>query len=648
MPLSAVAVSDNRPYTGSGIRTRKGAYVGQVGLWRNDAAKPMLKGKLDTMTAFVFAMAMAVVGVNGPEDAPEASSDWDATAWPVQEERVRRLRQRIFKASREGDLAKVRNLQKLMLRSRANTLVSVRQVAERNAGRKTAGIDGQLALSAQAKTDLVQKLQCRAGPGKALPVRRVYIPKKSGKLRPLGIPVIADRAQQARVRNALEPEWEARFEPKSYGFRPGRSCQDAIEAIYLTLKGPRCQREWILDADLASAFDKVDHDLLLATLGGFPAREQIRAWLKAGMVEQGRYASTEEGTPQGGVISPLLLNIVLHGMEHAAGVRYRRRGNTVPGTPVLVRYADDLVALCHSSEQAEQVRQRLSEWLAPKGLTFNDAKTRIVHTMDGFDFLGFNVRRYRTWRGGKVLIKPGKDAVNRIRQRLSDEMRSLRGADSMMIISRLNPIIRGWAAYYRSGVSSKIFSSLDDYVWGALYRWTRRRHPTKPRYWINSRYFGRFHQARQDKWVFGDRATGAFLHKFCWTNIVRHTLVKHAASPDDPALTQYWADRRRRRPPPVLAPALAARARAQRGRCPECGELLLHADHEPNSPSQWEQWFTAIRVAITRQAISTPNRDAPYERHRLIHTHCLNRRYPIGPEGRNQHNNGIRTSMEPA
>ncbi|MEU4165129.1 group II intron maturase-specific domain-containing protein [Actinoplanes sp. NPDC026670] len=252
--------------------------------------------------------------------------------------------------------------------------------------------------------------------------------------------------------------------------------------------------------------------------------------------------------------------------------------------------------------------------------------------MDGFDFLGFNVRRYRTWRGGKVLIKPSKDAVNRIRQRLSDEMRSLRGADPMMIISRLNPIIRGWAAYYRPGVSSKIFSSLDDYMWGVLYRWTRRRHPTKPRYWINSRYFGRFHPARQDKWVFGDRVTGAHLHKFCWTNIVRHALVKHAASPDDPALTQYWAERRRRRPPPGLSPSLAAGIRAQRGRCPLCGEFLLHVAHEPNSPGQWERWFTAIRVAITRQVISTSNRDAPDEQRRLIHTHC-HRRYPTGPEG---------------
>ena len=287
--------------------------------------------------------------VNGPKDlSPETdldAVDWDWVDWFSCEREVRRLRQRIFKATREGNWPKVRSLQKLMLRSRSNTLVSVRQVAQRNAGRKTAGIDGEVALTSQARAEVAVRVHSSIQTWEPSAVKRVYIPKASNraKLRPLGIPVLMDRCHQARVRNALEPEWEARFEPRSYGFRPGRSCQDAIGAIYTTCKGPRAKRVWALDADLASAFDRIDHDRLLATIGPFPARDLIRGWLKAGVFEPGKgFAPTEEGTPQGGVISPLLLNVALHGLEEAAGVRYYatgvNAGRTMPGSPILVRY----------------------------------------------------------------------------------------------------------------------------------------------------------------------------------------------------------------------------------------------------------------------------------------------------------------------
>src|SRR6266496_1417062 len=220
-------------------------------------------------------------------------------------------------------------------------------------------------------------LQRGATAWKPRPVKRVFIPKAHGKLRGLGIPVIADRCLQALTVNALEPEWEARFESRSYGFRPGRSCQDAMQAIFVTARGAACRRSWALDADLAAAFDRIDHAHLLHQLGTFPARGMVAAWLTAGVIDQGRFAPTERGSPQGGVISPLLMNVALHGMEQAAGVRYqadghRDAGSARPGSPVVVRYADDLLALCHSREQAQQVKARLAAWLAPRGLVFNE------------------------------------------------------------------------------------------------------------------------------------------------------------------------------------------------------------------------------------------------------------------------------------
>jgi len=568
---------------------------------------------------------------NGPEGDV---LDWDAVDWRRAEDDVRRLRQRIFTASKAGDLKKVRNLQKLMLRSRANALLSVRRVTEVNAGRKTAGVDGRIVLGGWEKAELVFWLQDGATSWRPRPVKRVFIPKAGGKRRGLGIPVIADRALQALTAGALEPEWEARFESRSYGFRPGRSCQDAMQAVFVTVRGKTCKRLWALDTGLAAAFDRIDHSCLLGLLGTFPARGRIGQWLKAGVIDQGRFAPTEQGCPQGGVISPVLMNVVLHGMEEAAGVRYITTGSNAgtarPGSPVLIRYADDALALCHSREQAQQVQARLAAWLEPRGLVFNQDKTRIVRLDDGVDFLGFSVRRYR----GKLLIKPSKAAVKRIKARLAAEMRALRGHNAQMVLIRLNPITRGWSAYYRHCVSSKVFDALDDHVWKLTYKWANWTHPHKGKRWIVRKYFGRFVPARRDRWVFGDRDSGAYLLKFAWTKITRHTLVKGWASPDDPALASYWAARRRRGTPPLDPPRLRLLQR-QRGRCPLCGQLLLHADREPQHPDEWEQWITAVRAATRHQAITVDARPGTQGRpavFSLIHTHCR-RRLPDGDNG---------------
>lgn len=589
------------------------------------------------MTAFAFAVAMAALGVNGPTDGarPPATvdrkpidvTDWDAIDWRACEDNVRRLRQRIFTAVQAGDWPKVRNLQKLMLRSWSNTLVSVRQATQRNAGRRTAGVDGEVALTSTARMRTAVLVHQTRRSWQPRAVRRVYIPKAGNrsKLRPLGIPVIADRCHQGRVRNALEPEWEARFEPRSYGFRPGRSCQDAVQAIYLTCKGPQAKRVWVLDADLAAAFDRIDHSRLLDALGWFPARDMIRAWLKAGVFEAGKgFAPTDEGVPQGGVISPLLLNVALHGLETAAGVAYLttgvRAGEIKAGHPAVIRYADDLVALCHSQEQAQQVQARLAEWLAPRGLAFNDAKTRITHLDEGCDFLGFNVRRYH----GRLLIKPSKTAVKRIRGRLSRQMRALRGANATAVLATIVPITRGWAAYYRGVVSKEVFASLDDHMWKLTYKWAKRGHANKPKSWIINRYFGRFNPDRQDHWVFGNRDSGAHLPKFAWTKIVRHSLVPGRASPDDPALAGYWAKRRRRNKPPLNRNTQRL-LQTQRGRCPLCRDYLLHVEHEPNSPEAWEHWLTGIRTAVTRHNLTPSGHPDSPDEIRLVHTSCHSR-----------------------
>jgi Retron-type reverse transcriptase len=375
-----------------------------------------------------------------------------------------------------------------------------------------------------------------------------------------------------------------------------------------------------LDADLAGAFDRIAHDLILDQLGTFPARGMVGQWLKAGVVENGRLHRTEEGTPQGGVVSPVLLNVALHGMEKAAGVRYttgKYAGVVMAGCPTVIRYADDLVALCHSRQEAIEVKARLAAWLAPRGLAFNEDKTRVVTLDEGFDFLGFNVRRYH----GKLLIKPSKAAVRRIRERLATELRSLRGANAQAVIKRLNPI-RGWAAYYRTQVSSETFGKLDHYLWKLTYKWATFSHANKPTSWVFARYFGKFNKSRQDRWVFGDRNSGAYMHRFAWTHIVRHEIVKSGASPDDPALGDYWARRRSKTPLPINNTTGRLLA-AQNGRCPICKATLPTAEPRPQTPREWEHWLTSTRNTITIVTQVTSTSDEAELR--LIHAHCHNR-----------------------
>jgi RNA-directed DNA polymerase len=299
------------------------------------------------------------------------------------------------------------------------------------------------------------------------------------------------------------------------------------------------------------------------------------------------------------------------------------------GSPALVRYADDFVACCHSRQQAEQVRARLTGWLAPRGLSLNEDKTHIVALTQGFDFLGFGVRRYPS---GKLLIKPSKAAVRKHRERLAAEMRRLRGSNALAVIGALNPVIRGWTSYYRGVVSAKVFSSLEHYTWQLTWKWARSaRHRNKPATWIASRYYGTFHPSRQDRWVFGDKRTGAYLIKHNWTAIVRHVMVAGRASPDDPDLEGYWETRRRRAKPALDSTSLNLLGR-QQGRCPLCTGPLLDTRHLPASPEDWENWWLGITRRLIPRApgtTGTPAQPDTPEASRaapsLVHTSCAAR-----------------------
>lgn len=505
------------------------------------------------------------------------TTDWQHVNWRKANRIVRNLRQRIFKAVQKGNYRLVRSLQKLMMRSYSNIVLSVRKVTQTNHGKNTPGVDKLLVKTPEARGFLVDSLR-KFIPWKPLPAKRVYIPKSNGKKRPLGIQTIIDRCLQAIVKNALEPFWEFHFELGSYGFRPGRSTHDAISKIYMIVR-PNKKKKWVVDADIKGCFDNISRNFLMKTIGNFPARKLIDQWLKAGYMEEGKFYETHAGTPQGAIISPLLANIALHGMEDALGVKYNRRGEIVSRRAV-VRYADDFAIFCETKEDAEQAQIDISKWLKSRGLELSKEKTRIVHLNEGFCFLGFNIRHYRvsnTKTGWKLLIKPSKESILNIRKKLREEWLNLKGHDIKSVIKKLNPIIRGEANYFRIGVASEAFRSLDDWMFKRECRYVNHTHPNRNNKWRKNKYWGRLNLERKDNWVFGDKRTGFHLIKFSWFNIQRHQLVLGRSSPDDSRLKEYWKEREKAKAS-NHPKSIQKIAEKQSHVCPVCGQSLYNGE----------------------------------------------------------------------
>jgi RNA-directed DNA polymerase len=463
--------------------------------------------------------------------APSTSSSWEAVAWRTVQQDVLRLQMRIAKAVRERRWGKVKTLQWLLTHSFSAKLSAVRRVV-RNSGRHTAGVDGVRWKTSIQKLRAARSLQRRGY--RPQPLRRIYIPKKNGKLRPLGIPTMADRAQQALHLLALEPVTETLADPNAYGFRPKRSTADAIGQCFLAL-ARKHSATWILEGDIKACFDRISHPWLIDHV---PMDKLVlRKWLAAGYMEEGIVYPTEAGTPQGGIASPVLANMALDGLEEIA-----QRAATQNQKVNVVRYADDFIITGASKEVlGMQVRPAVVAFLRERGLELSEEKTRITHIDDGFDFLGFNVRKY----GAKLFIKPAKQAVKRFLGDIRELIKANGAAKTEALIQQLNSKIRGWSNYYRHVVAKKTFGHVDDQVFRALMAWIDRRHPGKSAEWKRRRYF-RSEGLRN--WVFSTtirdgmgRLTGLDLFRASSVEIVRHIKIQGDANPYDPAYRRYFA-----------------------------------------------------------------------------------------------------------
>ena len=544
--------------------------------------------------------------------------EWNTLPWHQLEKRVFKLQKRIYQASIRGDVKVVRRLQKLLISSWSSKAVAVRKVTQDNQGRRganapvrathdtnafsvPAGIDGVKSLTPRKRMEMVESIQLG---NKSKPTRRIWIPKPGRtEKRPLGIPTMNERAKQALVKMAIEPEWEAKFEPNSYGFRPGRSCHDAIGAIHKAL----CQKtKYVLDADISKCFDKIDHQKLLEKLNTFPTlSRQIKAWLKAGVVNKGELFPTLEGTPQGGVCSPLLANIALHGLEDLIKKSFPQKQGYRDGkywsipTPNIIRYADDFVVLHKDIEVIKRCKSLIETWLKDIGLELKDEKTRISHSLEeyqgntGFDFLGFHIQHHKVGKyksgfdskkrhlGFKLKITPSKKSIKNHLIKIEEVIDKHRASKPEKVIGMLNPIIRGWCNYFRGVISSEIFKLLDHLTYQKLRRWAKRRHPNKGKKWVKAKYWKTIDNRN---WVFSDTHEDKItctLMNHSDTKIVRHIKVKGIKSPYDGDFV-YWSQRLSAYP--ETSTRVKTLLKRQKAKCTMCklsftSQDILEVDH---------------------------------------------------------------------
>ncbi|NJL99248.1 MAG: group II intron reverse transcriptase/maturase [Synechococcaceae cyanobacterium RM1_1_27] len=510
---------------------------------------------------------------------------WEEIRWKSVQQRVFKLQKRIYRASQRGDGQAVRLLQKLLVDSFAAKLLAVRKVAQENQGKNTPGVDGFSRLRNHQKLRLAQELRLS---DKSKPTKRVWIPKPGRQeKRPLGIPTMEERARQALAKLALEPEWEAKFEPNSYGFRPGRSAHDAIAALFNAVN----QREkYVLDADIEKCFDRIDHQKLLDKVNTYPTmRRQLRAWLKAEVMDGRQLLPTHAGTPQGGVISPLLANIALHEthLKKKFTTRFKGRNQTLS----VVRYADDFVILHESKGIIQMAKEETEQWLNEIGLQLKESKTRLCHTLisdgcqnAGFDFLGFNIIQRGMnpkhtggypgtdrKRGFKTFITPSKEAVSRFKKMIGELIMSSRNLSQKKLIDRLNPRILGWARYYRTVVSSRTFSKLDGYIFQKLRGWAVYRHPNLTIGPILSKYWG---MNRGLGWKFITSDNRHELARLSSVKITRHVKVFQDRTPYDGDF-DYWSRLVRF---PTITEVSKVLLRKQAYKCAYCGLQILPSD----------------------------------------------------------------------